>query len=114
MKFHDLAIGQRFELDGANYVKTSPVLASPEIGGITRFMARYVAVRPLDGTQRMAKAEDKRMIPAGRVRDAFDAYHTASRQALSSLEGEMPSARLDEALNTLETARKNFLSALKN
>ena len=27
MKFHDLDIGQRFELDGVVYVKTSPVLA---------------------------------------------------------------------------------------
>lgn len=112
MKFHDLAIGQRFELDGANYVKTSPVLASPEIGGTTKFMARYIAVRPLDGEPRAAKAEDQRLIPAAKVCEAFDVYHTACRQALASLEGDASAARLEQASASLEAARKDVLAAL--
>lgn len=112
MKFHDLAIGQRFELDGANYVKTSPVLASPEIGGTTKFMARYIAVRPLDGEQRSPKAEDKCLLPATRVREAFDVYHAACRQALAALGGEVSPARLEEAFASQEAARKDFLAAL--
>lgn len=112
MKFHDLAIGQRFELDGANYVKTSPVLASPEIGGTTKFMARYIAVRPLDGEPRAAKGEDKRLVPAGAVRGAFDVYHAACRGTLATLQGEVAPARLEEILGALEAARTGFLAAL--
>jgi len=33
MKFNDLEINQRFELDGEAYVKTSPVLAGKADGG---------------------------------------------------------------------------------
>lgn len=114
MKFHDLAIGQRFELDGANYVKTSPVLASPEIGSTTRFMARYVTVRPLDGEQRAVKVEDKRTIPVGRACEAFDTYHSACCQMLASLEGKIPADSLEQAEEHLAAARMAFLAALES
>lgn len=112
MKFHDLVIGQRFELDGAIYLKTSPVLASPEIGGSTKFMARYVAVRPLEDGRQPAQAENGRMIASNAVRGAFNAYHAACRQALTQLEGELPASRLESLAGTLEAARKDFLATL--
>ena len=62
MKFHDLAIGQRFELDGAAFVKTSPVLASREDGGEKKFLARYVAVQPLDGALQRPTKRAERML----------------------------------------------------
>ena len=112
MKFHDLAIGQRFELDGANYVKTSPVLASPEVGGSTKFMARYVVVRPLDGERRPAAAQEKRMISGALALEAFAVYHAACRQAVASLDGELPAARVEALRDTIESARRDFLAAV--
>jgi hypothetical protein len=112
MKFHDLAIGQRFELDGAIYIKTSPVLASPEIAGSTRFMARYVAVRPLDGAERATGDTHQRMIRAEAVRAAFTTYHAQCRKALERLQGEIPAGRLEDLLATLEAAHKDFLGTL--
>ena len=108
MKFHDLAIGQRFELDGAIYLKTSPVLASPEIGGSTKFMARYIAIRPLEGGERATVNADHGMIPAA----AFQTYHAQCQKILEQLEGEIPAARLEDLLSTLEAAHKAFLGTL--
>lgn len=113
MKFHDLAIGQRFELDGAIYVKTSPVLASPEVGGTTKFMARYVAVRPLEGERRpAAAAQEKRLISGALALEAFAVYHAACQQALASLEGELPAARVGALRDAIESARRDFLAAV--
>lgn len=36
MKFHELAVGRRFEFAGEVYLKTSPVLASHEQSGKSR------------------------------------------------------------------------------
>lgn len=112
MKFKELSIGQRFELDGAVYVKTSPVLASPEIGGAAKFIARYVMVSPLGGEQRPAAAREQSTIPAAMVYEALDHHHAACRQALTSLEGKSPSAQLEALFDALETARENFLVAI--
>jgi hypothetical protein len=106
MKFHDLAIGQRFELDGAVYVKTSPVLASREDGG-TKFMARYVVVKPLDGAELHPKAVKARLLRADAVLAAFEAYHASCRELL---EGVSPSDRLQEVANVLQEGRQDFLN----
>ena len=80
MKFHDLSIGQRFELDGEAYVKTSPVLAGKADGGGTRFMARYVMVKLLDGEAPRAKVAQEKMLRAEAVLAAFEAYHARCRE----------------------------------
>ncbi len=112
MKFHELAIGQRFELDGAIYVKTSPVLASPEIGGSTKFMARYVAVRPLDGSERAPVNANQGTMRTEAIRAAFETYHLQCRKALEQMEGEIPAARIEDLLATLEAAREHFLGSV--
>ncbi|HUW50638.1 MAG TPA: hypothetical protein VMV75_06450 [Sulfuricella sp.] len=111
MKFHDLSIGQRFELDGAAYVKTSPVLASREDGG-AKFMARYVVVKPLDGAELQPKAVKERLLRADAVRAAFEAHHTRCREALERLKGEVPADRLSDISDALESGRRNFLDAV--
>lgn len=109
MKFHDLTIGQRFELEGALYVKTSPVLASREEGGESRFMARYVVVKLLDGAAPRAKAEQEKMLRAGAVLVAFEAFHSACREELEKLAGALPAARLEALFDAIEEKRKGFL-----
>lgn len=112
MKFHDLAIGQRFELEGAVYVKTSPVLASREEGGERKFLARYVVVKPLDGAERRPAEKAGKLLPAETVLAAFNAYHIRCREALERLEGEVPADRLQEIANILEGERQGFLDAV--
>lgn len=109
MKFHDLTIGQRFELEGALYVKTSPVLASREGSGESRFMARYVVVKTLDGAERPAKTVKDRMLRAEAVLAAFEVYHARCRELL---EEETPADRLQEIADVLEGERQGFLDAV--
>ena len=112
MKFHDLAIGQRFELDGVVYVKTSPVLAGQVEGGGSKFMPRYVMVRLLDGAAPRAKVEQEKMLRAGEVLAAFEAFHSACREELEKLAGELPASRLDALFVAIEKKRKGFLDML--
>jgi len=109
MKFHDLDIGQRFELDGVVYVKTSPVLAGQTEGGGSKFMPRYAMVKLLDAAAPRVKAESEKMLPAEVVRVAFEAYHARCRGVI---EAALPADRLQQVAGVLEGERKGFLDAL--
>lgn len=112
MKFHDLDIGQRFELDGVVYVKTSPVLAGQTEGGGSKFMPRYAMVRLLDGSAPRAKVEQEKMLRAGEVLAAFEAFHSACRDELEKLAGALPAGRLQDVTNALEEKRQGFLDVV--
>lgn len=109
MKFHELDIGQRFELDGAVYVKSSPVLASREEGGERKFMARSAPVYPLGGAERRPAEKTDQLLRAEAVLAAFEAYHARCREVL---ERAVPADRLEEVANVLEGERQGFLDAV--
>jgi hypothetical protein len=112
MKFHDLDIGQRFELEGVAYVKTSPVLAGKADGGGSKFMARYVMVKLLDSVAPRAQVGQEKMLRAGEVLAAFDAYHSACREELEKLANALPVDRLQEIEEFLKSGRQGFLDAV--
>lgn len=101
MKFHDITIGQRFEMDGAAYVKTSPVLASPVESGAPRFMARSAQARPLDGVELSARVAEEKLLRAEDVIAAFDRFYACcTREPPESLRAAM------------EAGREEFLAAI--
>ncbi|MGD9788474.1 MAG: hypothetical protein AB7U30_11050 [Sulfuricellaceae bacterium] len=110
MKFHDLPLGARFELEGAVYVKSSPVLANKEGSGESRFMARYKVVTPLDGATVQPKAARGRMLKEAAVLAAFEGYHERCRHALEQV--ELPPAQMETVQGELAEARAAFLAAL--
>lgn len=112
MKFTQLPIGQRFELDGAVFVKTGPMMAVKEEGRESRFMARYVVVKVLGGEEAPAKPRGARVVKEEAVMAAFDAFHSRCRQALETLAGEVPAERLASLLAEVEEGREGFLDAL--
>lgn len=112
MKFHDLAIGQHFELDGLAYVKTSPVLAGPKHGGGSKFMSRYIMVKLLDSVAPSAKVGLEKMLGAEAVLAEFEIFHTACREELGKLAKAVPSALLEALFDAIEKKRKNFLDTL--
>lgn len=109
MKFHDVAIGQRFELDGAVYIKTSPVLASRDTDGERKFLARYVLVRSLDGSEPRPAEKAGQLLRAEAVLAAFDAYHARCREMI---EAELPADKVQEIADALEGERQGFLDAV--
>ncbi len=112
MKFHDLAIGQRFELENELYLKTSPVLASKVEGGASRFIARYVPVKPADEEKPRTQAESVRLLQPAAVLAAFDIFYANCRQALEQLEGELPAGRVEALQQVLARERQVFFAAM--
>ncbi len=113
MKFHDIAIGQRFEAsDGAVYVKTSPLLASPEIGSASRFMARSAQVRPLDGGEAPAKVTEEKRLRTDDAVAAFDVFYAGCTQELARYENLLPADLLASQHTAIEAGRDEFLAAL--
>ena len=112
MKFHDLPLGARFELEGAVYVKSGPMLANKEGSGESRFMARYKMVTPLDGATAKPKAARGRLLKEEAVLAAFEGFHGHCREALAGLEGELSAERLAGLLAGVEEARARFIEVL--
>ena len=101
MKFHDLEIGQRFELDGVAYVKTSPMMAGQVEGGGSKFMPRYAMVRLLDEAVPRARAKADRPLSAERVLAAFEAYHAVCASLVAA-----------DRQAALAAARQDFIAAI--
>ena len=112
MKFHDLPLGARFELEGAVYVKSSPVLANREGSGESRFMARYKVVTPLDGATAKPRAARGRMLKEEAVLAALEGFHGHCREILAGLGGELSAERLAALRAEVDAARAAFLEAL--
>lgn len=112
MKFHDLAIGQRFELEGTTYVKTGPLLAGQVEGGGSKFMPRYVMVRLLDGPAPQAHPGKEKTLAAEEVLATFEAYHLACRDILEKLAITRPPGEQQEFSHALEHERQTFLDRL--
>ncbi len=114
MKFHDVAIGQRFELEGAIYVKSSPMLASPEGGGASRFLARYAQVRLLDGGAAPAKKTEGLLLRMDDALAAFDVFYRDCADELAGGGGEpLPAGRLESLRAAMEARRKVFVAELE-
>lgn len=105
MKFSALPLNARFELDGTVYRKSSAVLASPEGGGASRFLARFIQVIPLDGETRLAATVTDKLV---RVDDAVAAFDVFYAGLIRALERDGP----PELRTALETGREEFITAL--
>ncbi len=98
MKLQHLAIGDRFEYEGAVYVKTGPLTAASDKGG-QRVIPRSAVLAPVGSGAAAATAEDR--LERRRVLLAFEAFYADC------------AARVDAAGQAaLATARQRFLAAL--
>ena len=75
-------------------------------------MPRYAMVRLLDGAAPRAKVEQEKMLRAGEVLAAFEAYHSACREELEKLAGAIPADRWQDITNALEGKRQGFLDVV--
>jgi hypothetical protein len=111
MKFPQLPIGARFEFEGKLYVKTGPIAAVSEEGGL-RMIPRWAVLRPLDGSAPGASPRPLANLDGERVRVAFEDFHGECERLLASaVEHE---DRLEAAREKLAMARKRFLAALED
>ena len=113
MKFVDLAMGQKFEMEGEIYARTGPLVASHGESGRQRFMARYMVVKPLDVVTAEAPRKPD-LISSDRVNKAFGVFYGHCQLLLEQLEAELPPERLSLSRSKLDQARRDFLKTLVN
>ena len=102
MNLQHLAIGARFEYEGAVYVKTGPLTAASEEGG-QRVIPRYAILKPLNVPAAESNPSSvKGRLEAVRVRAAFERFY-------ESCERLVP----EGSRNELAEAREQFLAAIK-
>lgn len=77
MKFYQLPIGQRFELEGKRYVKTTPLVACLESDGSQKFIKRAVQVRLLGDKAEIPGGDDSGGESAGMLK-LINQYHEAA------------------------------------
>lgn len=75
MKFKLLSIGQKFEYDGAVYVKTSPLVASNIETGHNKMIPRYATLILLDNTGEKPQQTTDKPVNAKEVLIAFNTFY---------------------------------------
>lgn len=111
MKFVDLDIGQQFEMEGAVYTRTGPLVASHGESGRPRFMARYMVVKPLNAKTAEAPRKPE-MYSSDHVNQAFETFYGQCQELLGQLEAELPSDRLSDIRAQLAQGHRAFLDTL--
>lgn len=101
MRFHEIAIGTRFEFEGMEYVKTDTLLATSKEGR-QRLIRRSANLTPLDVATHTPASDPKKTASLDRNKtiQAFDVFYQNCTQVV----GNNPE---------LESARLKFLDSLK-
>ncbi|MBL8491608.1 MAG: hypothetical protein JNM82_12580 [Rhodocyclaceae bacterium] len=100
MKIHQLPMGARFELEGEQYVKSGPLLATGKAG--QRLIPRYAVLKPLDG----------QVLPAREAGEGPPLSRTRVMAALDVLCDRCRGLVPEERRTQLEAARDEFLRAM--
>ncbi|MGD2074045.1 MAG: hypothetical protein PVI91_00015 [Gammaproteobacteria bacterium] len=113
MRFHQLALGQRFEFEGEVYVKSTPIIAVVEATGRERFIRRSANVRAMPQTdESVAGAPAQRRLDPQAVLQAFDAFYAHCVRCLEALP-RSPGGEGARSRRELEAARQAFLERLR-
>jgi hypothetical protein len=110
MRFHQLALGQRFEFEGDVYVKTKPMTAVGEADRGERFIRRSADVRPLPPPDGSPAPRPGSGLAAETVLQAFGAFYAHCVRCLD--EGALEAGERESIRRRLEEARQQFLDRL--
>lgn len=110
-KFHQLAVGQRFRLDGITYIKTGPMIASDGDTGGQKFMARSALVEVIDQTPAPHLRASQTINPE-QTRRALQLYHARCLQCLERARPHLDAKLLEMLMNELDAAKRDCLSTL--
>lgn len=111
MKFHELAIGQKFEFQGVAYVKTTPMIASAMENSTQKFMARSAPVKMLDVLVSSSKPS-KPMLDTEIVHTAFETFYARCQAALKEIQDEISPDSFHAIQDKLIKERQVFLNSL--
>lgn len=114
MKFYEVAVGQRFRFQGAEYRKTTPLVSVNAETGASKLIARSATVELLEAldTPPGAASGSAGSLPTEAVRRAFETFYAHCEDCLERLSGEASERETAQARQQLEAARERFLSML--
>ncbi|MEJ2344020.1 MAG: hypothetical protein P8076_05060 [Gammaproteobacteria bacterium] len=110
MKFHQLPVGSRFELDGRIYVKVTPLIAQHEADGRQQLVRRSASVRLAQGAA--ALRAQPRPLPPAEVRERLDAFYARCLQCIDELAADAQPGRGAEVRRRLAEARDELVAGL--
>ena len=111
MKFHELAIGQKFEFQGTAYVKSTPMIASAIENATQKFMARSATVKLLEVLAPPVKPSQP-MLRTENVRTAFETFYGHCEAALEEIQNELSAESFHAIQDKLIKERQIFLNSL--
>ncbi len=108
MKFQMLAVGDRFEFEGKEYVKVGPLTAACEGG--QRMIPRFAKLKPLDAPA-VSVRDNGRKLDEALVLAAFEAFMRDFAN-MAQVEAGKP-VEAHALRSALDVAQKKFLSELE-
>jgi len=116
MKFHEIAVGQRFEFEGEIYIKTSNVLSHHEQSGKSRFLRRSAEVSVLGDAAPATPATPapKKELDQDLVLEAFETFYSHCSQYVLAMAGKIDPQTLAEADHSLKQARQDFIDSIEH
>ncbi|MDT8387873.1 MAG: hypothetical protein RQ736_10180 [Thiogranum sp.] len=108
MKFHQVALGQRFELEGEWYVKDRPLTATHEASGRSRLLRRSANVSLSAG---VAPPASQQTLSVQKVQAAFEVYHAQCLACVQDLLADAGPTQTSAVHDRLDVARREFLGA---
>ena len=112
MKFSQVPVGSRFELDGEAYVKSGPMVATHEATGKQRFIGRYAEVAIPGAAAPAAPASSPAAPDTQSVDAAFAVFYDRCLRIIAQLETSLDPQTVAAARAELEAARAQFAATL--
>lgn len=110
MKFHQLPVGSRFELDGRVFVKVTTLVAQGEADGRQQLVRRSASVQLVEDAA-APRSEPRPLAPA-EVSERFDQFCARCLQCIDELTADAQPGRAAEVRRRLAAARDEFIADL--
>ncbi|TCV90461.1 hypothetical protein [Sulfurirhabdus autotrophica] len=111
MKFHELAIGQKFEFQGTAFVKSTPMIASALDTSTQKFMARSATVKPLDIMVASSSTNPSKLC-VDVVNNAFEIFYASCQATLEEIHRELSAESFLLVKEKLKNERQIFLNSI--
>jgi hypothetical protein len=110
MKFHQLPVGSRFELDDRVYVKVTALVAQDEADGRQQLVRRSATVRLVEGAT--ASRSEPRPLARAEVSERLDEFYARCVQCVDDLAADAQPGRAAAVRSRLAAARDEFVAGL--
>lgn len=111
MKFYLLPIGETFDYQGEQYIKSTPLVANNISSGKDRLIPRSADVSPQNGQiEPLHLQTDEKTVKLTEVTNAFEQFFQHCQQSIKAL----PADTAADVVENMEMARQAFIETLSS